>query len=172
MSTVELRDNLIRQVGVLLRLPMFSSKAAEDLRPLRSAYNAYLTSLGHKQVTIIKKEPPMPGIPAPAVTRNFTPAGSTPRLHPLHTAEYLDEMVRLTGRYPDPDRRTGRTTVLALQAITQALKNPHQPITVRDHFENNSSHREVLRTALQMAECIGLKHLVGNETHCTLTFTN
>lgn len=94
----------------------------------------------------------------------------TKALHPLHSVEFLTDMMRHTGRYPDIDRCTGRTTILALKFLTEALANPYKPVEVRDHYPTRASHERLTYEIDCMAKRLGLKHVYANVQACTVTF--
>lgn len=94
----------------------------------------------------------------------------TKALHPLHSVEFLADMMRHTGRYPDTDRCTGRSTVLALEFLVEALKQPYKPVDVCDHYLTRASHERLTYEIGRMAERLGLKHIYVNEQACTITF--
>lgn len=80
------------------------------------------------------------------------------RLHPLHSVEFLASMIAHTGCYPDPERCTGRTTILALQFIVWALQNPHKWGYPSDHHGTAAATVALNRTIREMVEKLGLKH--------------
>jgi hypothetical protein len=92
------------------------------------------------------------------------------RLHPLHSVDYIKAMVEHTGCYPDQDRRTGRTTVLALEYITLALKQPYQVITVRDHYPSVMCHQSLCTIIHDLACRMGLEKLYVNPQRTIICF--
>ena len=84
------------------------------------------------------------------------------KLHPLHTPDLLDSVVRSSGCYFDKERYTGRSTILALGFIQQALKNPHTWIQVDDHYPSYYSTMRLTYNISQMAQRLGLKYITVN----------
>lgn len=91
-------------------------------------------------------------------------------IHPLHSIDFLADMMRNTGCYPDVERCTGRTTILALKFLTEALSNPYKPVEVRDHYPTRASHSRLTYEIACMAHRLGLQHIYANEQACTVTF--
>lgn len=124
----------------------------------------------------------MPGVPASGYAAMPQVAGCVtaptrnalkvpPRLHPLHTAEWLHMQVISSGRYPDTERMTGRTTLLALQFIAEALSKPHEVIEVRDHHPTTNSHTMLVKLIHDMTTKLGLKGFLCNPSRLTIQFT-
>lgn len=113
----------------------------------------------------------MPGAPMPAVgprpTRN-----ESKRIHPLHSTEFLIAQMLSTGCYPEAERCTGRTTALALEYIVKAIRNPHEAIHVRDHYNTTMSHASLVKLVHDMTLKLGLEHFKCNPSSLTVTFTN
>ena len=86
----------------------------------------------------------------------------TNKLHPLHTPYLLDSVVRSFGCYFDPECYTGRSTILALGFIQQALKNPHTWIQVDDHDPSYHAAMRLTCTISQMVQVLRLKHITVN----------
>ncbi len=53
------------------------------------------------------------------------------KLHPLHTPEWVSQVLYETGCYPG-SRRTGKTTAALLVAFGEAMQNPDKRIQVGD----------------------------------------
>lgn len=138
---------------------------------------AQLPTNGSKRVIIKRlKERPMPGIPAPAPTHNIYGATPAPkvqpkRLHPLHSAQFVSLYVQDTGCYFDTERCTGRTLVLALTFITQALKNPHTVINVRDHEDRRVLHERLVKTIHELTDKLGIGGFLCKPSALTVEFT-
>lgn len=117
----------------------------------------------------------MPGVPMPRVA---TVPGPKPgqvvgkRLHPLHSAEWLSQIMLDTGCYPDTERCTGRTTILALSYIVKALQSPHEVIEVRDHHPTTHCHAMLVKLIHDMAGRLGLQGMLCNPSRLTVQFTN
>lgn len=86
----------------------------------------------------------------------------TNKLHPLHTPDLLDSVVRSSGCYFDPERYTGRSTILALGFIQQALKNPHTWIKVADHDPSYHAAMRLTCDISQMVQVLRLKYITIN----------
>ena len=116
----------------------------------------------------------MPGSPAPG--RGFYMASGrlverpTRKLHPLHTPDWLHSMMLATGEYPEVERCTGRTTILALEAIVKAMQNPHTPVHVKDHVNLTHNHMEVVKLAHDFTKKLGLEHFQCSPSRLTVTF--
>ena len=95
---------------------------------------------------------------------------NTPKLHPLHTVEFLTALMNSTGAYPDIERKTGRSTIIALSIIVKALENPHTPIPVRDHLDVRLAHIEMVKTVRDMCDKLGLQHIHCSQSRLTVTF--
>lgn len=59
-------------------------------------------------------------------------------------------------------RHTGKSTTLALTYISQALNNPNQHTTVRDHYNTAAAHRELCNLIKNYVDVLGLKYIVIN----------
>lgn len=132
------------------------------------------------------QEMTMPGTPQPPFVRHpavesfaeevrrqaARKAQPSHRLHPLHSIESIVNYTRNTGEYFDRERCTGRSTILALEAIVKALKTPHVAVPIRDHFDNRYTHADLVKTAQDMAAKLGLKHLEFSTSALTVRFTN
>lgn len=88
------------------------------------------------------------------------------KLHPLHTPDLLDSVVRSSGCYFDPERYTGRSTILALGFIQQALKNPHTWIQVDDHDQSYQAAMRLTYDISQMVRVLRLKYITVNANGC------
>lgn len=80
------------------------------------------------------------------------------RLHPLHTPDWICDTIRATGQYPDAERKTGRTTIRALELIATAMKNPHCWLLITDHHPNECAHKNLRKMAEEMVRSMGLQH--------------
>ena len=90
-----------------------------------------------------------------------------PRPHPLHTPEFIADVVKATGRYPG-DRYTGRSTAIALRLIAEAIESPRKPIPIRDHYGTSLADRYLRQAMQDMVDKLDLKHMVFTDT--TITF--
>ena len=95
---------------------------------------------------------------------------NTRKLHPLHTVEFLTALMNSTGEYPDIERKTGRSTIIALSIIVKALENPHTPIPVRDHHPTQHSHVELVKTIHDMLIKLGLTGFHCSPSRLTVTY--
>ena len=90
-------------------------------------------------------------------------------MHPLHTPEMVCDHVRNTGEYFDPDRCTGRSTVLALNFLAQAIRQPERPVKIVDHHGTRYANEELRRIMQDMVIRLGFMHMVF--TADTVKFT-
>lgn len=106
-------------------------------------------------------------------TRKVVPKApaSPKRLHPLHNVEWLAAQMRYSGCYADTERCTGRTTILALGYICDALENPHKIVNVVDHHPTEHSHVELVRIIHEMTRKLDLKGFKCNPSRKTIQFT-
>lgn len=82
------------------------------------------------------------------------------KLHPLHTPELLFNHMVHDGTYFPEERRTGRTTVVALRYLATAMDNPHKWITLRDHHGTADADIHLRKLVEGMCDVLGLKHVV------------
>ena len=113
----------------------------------------------------------MPGSPMPPMRAVPTVNVGKP-INPLHSTEFLIAQMLNTGCYPEVERCTGRTTVLALRIIADAISNPHVEQTVRDHHPTTFSHQSLVKKVHDMTQALGLQHFKCNPSRLTVTFTN
>ena len=92
------------------------------------------------------------------------------RLHPLHDPSWIDRVVRATGRYFDPARRTGRSTVQALRYIATAMNHPYVWFDVRDHSGVRAADEALLRRIMEMVELLGFEHFQFDARTVALRF--
>lgn len=92
-------------------------------------------------------------------------------LHPLHTPEFVANYIAYGGGHPQ-ERRTGRSTALALKYIAEAIENPRQPVQIRDHHDVLRAHRDLFERVREMVRQLGLEHMVFREHGNTVTFTD
>lgn len=93
-------------------------------------------------------------------------------LHPLHLDEWYERQGE-QGIQADPDRFTGRTTVLALRIIHDAIVSPHQKIDIIDHAPIRAADKQLARIIADMIGQLGLNHLhidMNNREEFTLVF--
>lgn len=67
-------------------------------------------------------------------------------------------------------RRTGRTTQLAIQALADVLKHPNYPIYPKDHHNTQQSHKELLSLCRLMVEKLGLEHIQFNYSNTSMVY--
>jgi hypothetical protein len=82
------------------------------------------------------------------------------RLNPLHSVEWLCDMIRVTGEYFDTSRRTGRTTALALKAIAEAIENPWVWVPLKDHHNTILANESMSNIVRSMVHVMQLEHFV------------
>jgi hypothetical protein len=87
------------------------------------------------------------------------------KLHPLHTVTRLAQEMASTGCYPDHNQRTGRTTVLALKAITSALANPGMAVQLHDHVPTRESNKLLAELVRDFVGRLGLQHVHVEQVH-------
>lgn len=92
------------------------------------------------------------------------------RINPLHNPDTIIKQMEMTGEYPDAERRTGRSTAIALRIIAEAIANPYAVIHVRDHEDNKVNNIALTREINVMCFKLGLEHFVTNLPLCTVTF--
>lgn len=68
-------------------------------------------------------------------------------LHPLHSPQWVAEVVLTSGAYPG-ERRTGRSTAAALEYVARAIRVPGLKIALWDHFDSMIAH-ECQRRAVE-----------------------
>lgn len=77
-------------------------------------------------------------------------------MHPLHTPEILE--VLKDDRH-GLWRRTGRSTILALEKIVQAIKNPGVPQSIADHHSTVMADMHLGNMIRDFVSKLGLMHL-------------
>jgi hypothetical protein len=100
-------------------------------------------------------------------------AGNTPavQLHPLHEPEWVKEMLRYgMSECELRGRRTGKSTAQALRGLGWVIDNPGRVLHVIDHGGTRASNDYLLCMMSNMAESLGLKHIVFNRANQTATF--
>lgn len=81
-------------------------------------------------------------------------------IHPLHTPEMLREV-----RLPlTTERRTGRTTAIALRLIAEALSNPRHPIPIVDHEPGDRMDQHLQRLIMDIIGRLGLREFTTEKT--------
>lgn len=88
--------------------------------------------------------------------------------HPLHSQRMID---MIACREVCTDRRTGRTTVIALRTIAEAIKNPEKKIKIIDHYDTWYSNKLLAHKIYDMIQVMQLECLVVNTETLTLTLT-
>ena len=88
------------------------------------------------------------------------------KLNPLHTPEMIAQVISATGEYFDPKRGSGRSTVLALRYISNAIEHPLTPIIIKDHHDSVQADRQLAEIVKMMIFKLELKHMyVWNQYH-------
>ena len=89
-------------------------------------------------------------------------------MHPLHTVELIKQTVEATGDYFDRNRRTGRTTAMALLAISTAISCPFRWQYLRDHTGGDDEYFfEMVR---DMIGVLGLQHFYFEKSTYSICF--
>lgn len=88
------------------------------------------------------------------------------KVHPLHDEALVITYIRENGEYPG-DRRTGRTTALALKYIAEAIGKPSVRIYLRDHVDTKQASDHLARKVQDIVRELRLKHLkvTSTQTH-------
>jgi hypothetical protein len=94
----------------------------------------------------------------------------TNRLHPLQSPKKLAEEIMLTGKMPDLQRCTGRTTVLALDYIKKSLEKPYSEWHVQDHSPAHGADLHLLCEIKDKVMALGLKGFYFNFQRMTVTY--
>ena len=81
------------------------------------------------------------------------------KLNPLHTPEMIAQVISITGEYFDPKRGSGRSTVLALRYISNAIEHPLTPIIIKDHHDSVQADRQLAEIVKMMIFKLELKHM-------------
>ena len=81
------------------------------------------------------------------------------KLNPLHTPEMIAQVISATGEYFDPKRGSGRSTVLALRYISNAIEHPLTPIIIKDHHDSVQADRQLAEIVKMMIFKLELKHM-------------
>lgn len=81
------------------------------------------------------------------------------KLHPLHSIDMIARTMQMTGEYFDPNRCTGRSTILALEYITQALKQPHVWIPIHDHESTQNARDFLTRLVKDYVDALQLRYI-------------
>lgn len=89
--------------------------------------------------------------------------------HPLHTEEFLRRVRLCSGQHPG-NRRTGRSTAIALRILADAISCPRRPIQVVDHDPRRCAQEHTFYMVHDMATALGLQHLKFNTHKFTVTF--
>lgn len=79
-------------------------------------------------------------------------------LNPLHTPEMIARQIAQTNRF-DVTRGTGRSTSLALRAISDAIANPFKPVRLEDHSDAPRSSDHLAAIVKDMILSLGLEHM-------------
>jgi hypothetical protein len=72
--------------------------------------------------------------------------------------------------YPDTRRRTGRTTVLALEYTAKALSHPGTPVRVHDHHDGPHADRHLLHAIVEIVDKMGWTGYLFDMNRRTVTF--
>lgn len=89
-----------------------------------------------------------------------TPITLTPR-HPLHTQDFVDRLNATTpgGYAAHMTRRTGRTTAIALEAISKAIRSPGTTLYFEDHHPGQAAARNLASLIRDVAERLRLSEI-------------
>ena len=89
-----------------------------------------------------------------------TPITLTPR-HPLHTQDFVDRLNATTpgGYAAHMTRRTGRTTAVALEAISKAIRSPGTTLYFEDHHPGQAAARNLASLIRDVAERLRLSEI-------------
>ena len=79
-------------------------------------------------------------------------------LHPLHSAAMMHDVVCNTWCYFDTDRCTGRSTILALHFIQEAMQSPHTWVMITDHVDMQMNHERLAQQVHDYIRLLGLRH--------------
>lgn len=91
--------------------------------------------------------------------------------HPLHSADFIERYRDFAGE-PLQERRTGRSTALALKYIAEAIQNPRKPVQIKDHHDSALAHRRLFQVTREMVKRLDLQNMVFHEFRGTVTLTD
>lgn len=77
-------------------------------------------------------------------------------IHPLHTAEFLENFKDYPGL---EQRRTGRSTAQGLRLIAYAIERPHTRVNIADHHGTRLADQNLAHTMKVMVQRLELQHL-------------
>lgn len=68
----------------------------------------------------------------------------------------LEQMKHITGHL-DVDRRTGRSTMNALQCLVECYKRPNQWVEIRDHYATLEAHKYLSHSLQDLVKRLGFE---------------
>lgn len=68
------------------------------------------------------------------------------------------------------DRRTGKSTALALRYIADAIENPSKPIKIIDHTDIHTANVLLFNNIVTMLNDLNLQYIEFNNKNLTITF--
>ena len=80
--------------------------------------------------------------------------------HPLHSDELI---ARLRENGDTLQRCTGRSTIIALKAITRALENPGYWVKLEDHHRSPLANRHLANMVADLVTKLDFKHFILEE---------
>lgn len=94
-------------------------------------------------------------------------------MHPLHTQEWLAQLVSLDMPFHvATNRRTGKTTAQLLFLLAEVIRNPGKYFKINDHYGSYHANRHACYMLRDMVEKLGLEHIHINIGDHTVIFEN
>ena len=94
-------------------------------------------------------------------------------MHPLHTKEWLDQLVEQGySAGLATSRCTGKSTAQALRALAWVIEHPTRELRLQDHYSAGRATDNLLHIAHRMVETLELKHIHFNRAAQTIIFEN
>ena len=84
-------------------------------------------------------------------------------IHPLHRE--LDQQLYAAIQQGGLSRHTGRSTIMALKYIAEALANPYKQIPLTDHYVDSSASVRMAGIVTSLIEKMGLQELRVENTY-------
>lgn len=88
----------------------------------------------------------------------------------LISQDFIKEIEKATGQKYDKQRRTGRTTMLALQTIARAMYKPERDHVISDHYGTTGADKNMAFMIERIISQLYLKGFEINYKRMTLTF--
>ena len=82
--------------------------------------------------------------------------------HPLHSMEFITNCLVVTGCYPG-QRRTGRSTALALRLISESIKRPGEWLSIKDHHDSRMADHHLRQMIQDIVLKLGLEGFTFRE---------